>query len=164
VEDREKGKPRISVRNYHRRDRADVLRIAVESFGGVCLDENVEKQFGKIGRRWQDHKEDTIDYDLGANSASAFVAEVNGKVVGFLCARLYYQRSTGHVANLAVAPDCQGMGVGKALIQAALDHFRDRGMQYARIETLEQNIKAKEFYPAVGFKEVGRQIFYFMKL
>ena len=56
------------------------------------------------------------------------------------------------------------MGVGKALMAAALDHFRDCGMLYARIETLEQNIKAQNFYPSVGFKEVARQIFYVMEL
>lgn len=154
----------ITVRRYHRRDHAEVLRIAVESFRGVCMDENIENQFGPIVQGWQEHKREIIDYDLTSNPGSAFVAEVDGRVAGFVCTRLYHQRSTGHVANLAVASEYQGQGVGKALMQAALEHFRGNDMRYARIETLEQNVKAQKFYPGLGFKEVGRQIFYFMEL
>ena len=154
----------ITARGYRRRDRDAVLRIAEESFRGVCIDENIQKQFAQIGGTWQEHKRGTVDYDLANNSSSTFVAEVDGKVVGFVCTRLQRYRLTGHVANIAVAAAFQGMGVGKALMAAALDHFRDSGMLYARIETLEQNIKAQKFYPALGFKEVARQIYYFMEL
>jgi len=78
--------------------------------------------------------------------------------------RIYSSVLTGHVANMAVRRRFQGMGVGKALMEAALDHFRREGMQYARVETLEQNFKGQRFYPAYGFKEIGRQIFYFREL
>jgi predicted N-acetyltransferase YhbS len=154
----------ITVRRYNRRDRHAVLKIAVESFSGVCLDENIEKAFGKIGAEWKQHKIDTIDYDLTNNPASCFVAEVEGEVVGFVCNRLYHNRSVGHVANLAVRTDMQGKGVGKALMNATLEFFRSSGMRYARIETLDQNERGKKFYPSLGFKEVGKQIFFFKKL
>jgi len=154
----------ITTREYRRRDRNVVLSIAQNSFGGVCIDENIEKLFGQIGGTWQEHKRDTVDYDLANNPYDTFVAEVGGRVVGFVCTRIQRNRLTGHVANMAVAPEFQGMGVGKALMAAALDHFRDCGMLYARIETLEQNTKAQKFYPSLGFKEVALQIYYFMEL
>ena len=154
----------IEVRKYQSRDRRAVLRIAVESFVGVCMDENIERQFGVVGDRWEDYKKEAIDYDLVNNPASTFVAVVDGEVAGFVCNRLYTSRSIGHVANLAVASQFQGKGVGKVLMRASLEHFRERGMRHARIETLEQNAKAQKFYPSLGFKEIGRQIFYFMKL
>jgi GNAT superfamily N-acetyltransferase len=154
----------ITTRQYKRRDRDAVLRIAEESFGGVCIDENIERGFGQIGGSWQEHKRSTVDYDLANNPYDTFVADVDGKTVGFICTRLQRYRLTGHVANLAVTAKYQRMGVGKALMAAALDHFRDAGMLYARIETLEQNVKAQKFYPALGFKEIARQIYYFMEL
>ena len=49
-------------------------------------------------------------------------------------------------------------------MEAALDYFRKEGMQYARVETLEQNFKGQRFYPSYGFKEIGRQVFYFREL
>ena len=154
----------VRVRKYHRRDREAVLRIAAESFRGVCLDENIEKAFGKTGASWQEHKMDTVDYDLEGHTASCLVAEVDGKVVGFACNRLYHNRSVGHMANLAVLEQYQGKGVGKALLGGSLDHFREMGMRFARIETLEQNERGQKFYTSAGFQEVGRQIFYFKKL
>ena len=154
----------ITTRPYRRRDRDAVLHIAEESFAGVCIDENIEKAFGQIGGSWQEHKRSTVDYDLANNPYDTLVADVDGKTVGFICTRLQRYRLTGHVANLAVTPKCQGMGVGKALMAAALDHFRDCGMLYARIETLEQNAKGQKFYPSLGFKEIARQVYYFMEL
>lgn len=154
----------IKVRGYRRRDKARVFEVAVESFDGLSLDQNIEKMFGEIADTWQKSKKDHVDYDLSGSPHSAFVAVVGGEVVGFICNRIYRQRATGHVTNLAVASQFQGQGVGRALVEASLKHFRDKGLRYARIETLEQNEKARGFYPKLGFKEVGRQVFYVKEL
>ncbi len=153
------------VRPYARRDFEAVMRITEESFEGFCLDENMEKHFGVMAdTTWQERKRRGIEYDLRANPKHAFMAELDGKVVGFICTRLYGELLTGHIANLAVAKACQGQGIGKALIRRSLEHFREQGMHYARIETLEQNYKGQHLYPSFGFKEIGRQIFYWREL
>lgn len=141
-----------------------MLRIAETCFSGVCLDENIEGAFGEIGAPWREHKRDSVDFDLTNNAASALVAVADGKVVGFICNRLYRSRSTGHVANLAVMQAYQGRGIGKALLRASLDYFRAQGMRHVRIETLAQNEKACRLYPSLGFEEVGHQIHYYKKL
>ncbi len=41
---------------------------------------------------------------------------------------------------------------------------KSEGMEYARIETLEQNAVGQHFYPKLGFKEVSRQILYMMPI
>ena len=155
----------VTVRKYHSRDRDAVMDITDRGFEGFCLDENVEKLFGDIsGTSWQSRKKKAIQYDLDHRPADTLIAEVDGKVAAYACTRLYRNRSVGHVANMAVAPEYQGQGVGKALLKAALEHFRENGMDYARIETLEQNYKAKKFYPKMDFKEVGKRIYYFREL
>ena len=85
-------------------------------------------------------------------------------MVGFACNRLYRHRSVGHVTNVAVTPEFQGKGVGKALIDASLERFREKGARYVRIETLQQNAKGLNCYPSLGFKEVGRQVYFFKEL
>jgi len=155
----------VTIRKYRSRDKAAVLDITERSFDGFCLDQDIDRHFGLInGRPWQERKKNGIEYDLCYQPSDTFVAEVDGKTVGFVCTRLYQDQWIGHVANMAVAPEFQGRGIGKALMQAALDHFKEHRMRYARIETLEQNYKGRKFYPAVGFKEVARQIYYFMEL
>ena len=157
--------PEVIVRKYRRSDRTSVLAITKESFGGFCLEASMEEHFGPIaGTTWSERKQDGIDFDLRRNSAHTFVAEVGGEVVGYCATRIYSSVLTGHVANMAVARQYQGIGAGKALMAAALDHFRKEGMQYARVETLEQNEKGRHIYPSFGFKEIGRQIFYFREL
>jgi ribosomal protein S18 acetylase RimI-like enzyme len=156
---------RILVRKYRRADRQTVLDITEDSFGGYCLEANMEKHFGSIaGTTWSERKLEGIDYDLRRHPNDTFVAEVDGEVAGYVATRIYSNVLTGHVANMAVLRRFQGIGVGKALMEAALNHFRREGMQYARVETLEQNFKGQRFYPAYGFKEIGRQIFYFREL
>jgi ribosomal protein S18 acetylase RimI-like enzyme len=155
----------VVVRNYKRRDRDAVLRITDESFGGFCIDANMEAHFGQIAETsWQDRKRQGIDYDLRRNHDHVFVAEIDDCVVGYVCNRLYREHSIGHIANMAVARDYQSRGVGKALLRRSLEHFRECDMRYARIETLEQNYKGQSLYPLFGFKEIGRQIFYLREL
>lgn len=156
---------KITVRKYKAKDRSAVLLITERSFPGFCMDENIEKQFGRInGTGWQQRKTGSIEYDLDTNPEHTFVAEVAGELVGFICARLHRSYSIGHIANLAVAPEFQSCGVGKALLGAALRHFRKNGIKYARLETMTNNSRAQNFYASVGFQEIGRQVFYFTEL
>ncbi len=153
------------LRRYRRRDREAVLRITRESFAGVCLDHRIEQRFGRMqGTAWQERKAAGIDSDLTRHPQDAFVAELEGNVVGFVCTRVYRSTSTGHIANLAVSREHRGRGVGRALVEHALEHFRAEGLSFARIETLEQNEAGRHLYPAAGFEEIGRQVFYFRRL
>ena len=155
----------VSIRNYRRSDRQTVLQITEESFGGFCLEAEMEEHFGLIAETtWQERKRGGIDYDLRCNPEHTLVAEQGGEVVGYLCSRVYRDQKMGHIANLAVAREQQGQGIGKMLLAAALEHLRDCGMRYARIETLAGNYKGRKLYPAFGFKEVGRQVFFMREL
>ena len=155
----------VTIRQYRRRDRSAVLEITGRAFNGRCLECNVEERFGTVGGdRWQERKKSGIQYDLKHRPRDTLVAEVDGQVVGFVCTRLYRSRSIGHVANLAVAPEYQGQGIGRSLVEAALDHFRNHGMKHARVETLANNEKARGLYPKLDFEEVARRIYYFREL
>ncbi|SVE50433.1 uncharacterized protein METZ01_LOCUS503287, partial [marine metagenome] len=70
----------------------------------------------------------------------------------------------GWIPNVAVDPTHQGAGVGRQLMEHAIDFMRAEGMEAAKIETLQQNDVGSNFYPSVGFKEVGLQIHYLMRL
>ena len=64
----------------------------------------------------------------------------------------------------AVDAEHRGAGIGRKLIEFALDHFRSLGLKYARIETLDQNPAGQKLYPSFGFREIARQIHYGMPL
>jgi ribosomal protein S18 acetylase RimI-like enzyme len=66
---------------------------------------------------------------------AALVAELDGKVVGYLAYELNAQDGVGDVVLLAVHPDYQNRGIGTELNNAALEKMAAGGMKMARVET-----------------------------
>jgi amino-acid N-acetyltransferase len=60
--------------------------------------------------------------DLAANG---FVAEFEGRIVGFAALEVYSQK-LAELRSLAVSPEMQGCGVGKRLVQACVERARER--------------------------------------
>lgn len=83
-----------------------------------------------------------------------WVAEVNGLVVGGIV--LILENSFATIANLAVEPDYNGMGLGKALMSTAENECRNLGMHEIRLKThvlIPENVR---LYEHLGWVETGR--------
>ena len=151
----------FTIRKFRQSDQQRILEITVASFDGVSVDQNIERFWGTIeGKTWQWRKKQNILDDLDANPAGVFVAEAEGKVVGYVITRTNQQTGIGWIPNMAVDARHRGKGMGKRLLQQAIDYLKQAEMKYAKIETLEQNTLGQRFYPRMGFKEVARQIHY----
>jgi ribosomal protein S18 acetylase RimI-like enzyme len=85
-------------------------------------------------------------------------------VVGFVSTRVDREAAKGRIPNLAVDAAARGQGIGRKLIQHAIDYLRREGMAVVMIETMENNAIGQRLYPSFGFQEVGRQIHYALKL
>jgi len=120
---------------------------------------------GIMGERdWRWRKARHVDEDIAANPDGVFVAEEEGKVLGYISTRIDGEAGKGRIPNLAVDKIAQGRGVGRQLIEHALDYFRHEGMAFAMIETMVNNPVGQHLYPSCGFVEAGRQIHYAVKL
>ncbi len=64
----------------------------------------------------------------------------------------------GDVESLAVANDARGTGVGTALLEAAREEFRRRGVSYWAISVVEANADAARLYERVGFRPWTRYL------
>ena len=155
-----------SIRTYRPQDLPRLQDITALTFGPVSIDRNMEQLLGPFGTGgWQARKLAAIADDCQAQPDGVFVAEdAAGRVVGYVTTRLNAAASIGWIPNLAVDPSHQGKGLGRALLLHALEFFRQRGMQVAKIETLEQNPVGQSLYASLGFQEVARQIHYGMRL
>ncbi|MBI3240723.1 MAG: GNAT family N-acetyltransferase [Chloroflexi bacterium] len=85
-----------------------------------------------------------------AHADYATVAEAGGKMIG-------YQISTGgrhggHLARLAVQPESQGRGLGRALVSDLIRHFEKRGLSQITVNTQKNNVASLALYKAVGFE------------
>jgi len=54
--------------------------------------------------------------------------------------------------SIAVSPTAQSGGIGKALVAAANDEFRRRGIKQYRVAVWAENTAANRFYQKCGFK------------
>lgn len=155
----------LRIRNARHGDLKAIRRITAAAFDGLSAEQNAERIFGgPVGPSWQERRCRYVERDVRYWPRDAFVAEVDGRVVGYVTTAVDSFTRSGHIRNLAVEPESQGRGIGKALIAHALVHFRAHGMRYAQIEALEQNARCLALYPHLGFREIARQVMYFRAL
>ena len=157
--------PAVSIRGFREADREAIKRLTLEAFAGVTLEQNVEEALGVLhGHDWRWRKARHIDDDIAANPDGVFVADAEGTVAGYITALVDRAAGKGRIPNLAVAREFRGQGLGRRLIEHALDYFRREGLGYAMIETMAQNPVGQHLYPACGFVEVARQVHFARKL
>jgi ribosomal protein S18 acetylase RimI-like enzyme len=155
----------VMIRNYRPKDLERLKQLTIASFEGVTLEQNVEQSLGTLhGKGWQWRKEKHIEEDVAAHPSGIFVAETDGVIVGYISTRIDPESGKGRIPNLAVDAAMRGQGLGRQLIERALDYFREQGMSYAMIETMAQNEIGQYLYPSCGFQEVARQVHYARRL
>lgn len=91
--------------------------------------------------------------DIGNAGARCWVAEDQGRLRGFLVARV----TTGEmeVLNLAVAADARRKGIGGALLQEAISWGEEMGARRVFLEVRAGNSTARQFYERNGFVPSG---------
>ena len=147
------------IRSYRSEDLPTLKRIMVSAFDGVSIDQGMQKLFGIIrDHDWQWRKARHLDEDVARDPSGIFVAEIDGRIIGFISTWQDCEAGIGHIPNLALEADCRGQGLGRQLIEFALQHFRESGLTHAKIETLVQNAIGEHLYTSLGFREVARQI------
>jgi ribosomal protein S18 acetylase RimI-like enzyme len=157
----------IVIRPYRPSDRASVIALTVEAFSGVSIDHNLDTKLGSVaGQDWRWRKGRDIENDIDAPECELAMAELeqSGTPVGYVTMHFDQDSKIGWIHNLAVDTSLRGQGLGRRLIEHALNRFRAAGMTVAKIETLEQNEIGRHLYPALGFREIARQIHYAMPL
>ena len=82
--------------------------------------------------------------------AEHLLALLDGAPVG--TARMLVEGETGKIGRVAVLAGARGKGIGAALIRAAVDRLRERGLRVAR---LGAQTHALGFYEGLGFRAEG---------
>ncbi|MEI2642679.1 MAG: GNAT family N-acetyltransferase [Candidatus Nanopelagicales bacterium] len=57
-----------------------------------------------------------------------------------------------YLAELYVQPAHRGKGIGRALLQATLDHARSKGAGYLDLGTSEDDVAARHLYESLGMR------------
>jgi len=97
------------------------------------------------------------------------VAERDGRVIGALVGEsedpaegsdtFEVPTSTAHVHDIAVLPDAQGGGVGRALMARFEQVLRERGVKSYGLDVMAGNDGARAFYEGLGL-QLAQMTFY----
>lgn len=149
----------MDIRPYRPEDLPILKQMTVEAFDGVSIDQGIEREFGLINEHdWRWRKARHLDEDVARDPQGMFVVEIDGQIAGYISTWCDREAGIGHIPNIVFAPVYRGRGLGRQLINYALDHFRRQGLTHAKIETLVQNDVGNHLYSSLGFREVARQI------
>ena len=115
---------------------------------------------------WTDEypSNESIDFDLSRDAL--FVLKMDGKinaaisleedeVVDNLTCWDKTLAPEGEVARVAVLPEAQNKGLGRIMMQYAMDELKRRGYKGIHILVNKHNIKAIRCYEVFGFRTVG---------
>jgi ribosomal protein S18 acetylase RimI-like enzyme len=110
---------------------------------------------------WQ-RRRGRYEQTLSESSGLLFVAERGGRVVGALIGEVEdpadgsdtyaVPTSTAHVHDLAVLPEAQGAGIGRALMERFEQELRERGTKSYGLDVMAGNEVAVRFYAALGLE------------
>jgi RimJ/RimL family protein N-acetyltransferase len=111
--------------------------------------------------RTDEKQREWIQQLLENERETAFVAEVDGEVVGWIMfsspnrARLAHTGSIG----ILIKKEYRNIGIGKLLIQAVLDWATEHPtIEKVCLGVFETNTRARALYKKMGFIEEGRKI------
>ena len=80
-----------------------------------------------------------------------FVGLLDDRVMGSIM--VGYEGHRGWINYLAVAPECQGRGFGRMLVQKATYELKKMGCLKVNLQVRRSNTSVVEFYKHLGFKE-----------
>ena len=125
----------------------DALRLWNEGFAGYFLDMTLS--LDSLLARWR---------ACGLSPELSLAAFVDGRPAGFVVNGLRDAGGGREAWNggTGVAPEFRRRGLGKALVAAALDVYRERGAATATLEALAQNKAAISLYEQLGYGIAGR--------
>ncbi len=127
-------------------------------------------------QRHYDHPQltaDEIERDLAAGPRPAFsgenvilAARAAGRLVGF-CWCVFFDPGTGleaEVAEIYVDEQYRSRGIGRRLLQRAVELFRERRVTFAAVWTRQNNPQAVRIYEEAGFRPTEQLVLTWLPL
>jgi GNAT superfamily N-acetyltransferase len=111
--------------------------------------------FARLYPDWQKQQREVVEkFCQGGEHTSAWVAEVEGVIAGFIVYALNDAEKMGVVELLAVHPEYQHRGVATSLNTFALDQMRASGMTMASLQTGGDpgHAPARKAYEKAGYR------------
>ena len=129
------------LRDLKTTDVAAICEINKEALGYSFSLEETASQLAKLSQ-------DSHHYLLG------FEDSTSHDLLGYVHAEVYeslYSKPGFNILALAVLPQRQGKGIGKALLEGLEQETKRRGYEFIRLNSADHRLGAHVFYEKVGY-------------
>jgi ribosomal protein S18 acetylase RimI-like enzyme len=129
----------VHIRRLKKEDSADVDRIYA-----AITRKPVSADFKRVVADHADRED-----------SACFVAEINGKVVGFMISYIltagFGMAQSAWIPTMGVSPDQMGQGIGAALAEEIFAFYRSRGIENVYTSVRWDSTDLLSFFKILGF-------------
>ena len=125
-----------------------VYRVAVDQMSVVIGEEKLTVPFQKT------YPFDSVKKDV-EESDFAVVVENGDAIAGFATVKHGEWNNRAVLTGIFVAPESRGKGIGRALLETAVNYAKTRSARCLFVETQNVNYPAIRFYRHAGFEFCG---------
>ena len=118
--------------------------MTIADFDGIC-----EVWKNHVGTNPVDDSAEGFAKYIRRNPTTSFVAEDNGKIVGTILAGHDGRRGLFH--HVSVLPEYQKQGIGKMLVDNAMDALEKEGITKVLLVVFKDNDNGNAFWEHIGF-------------
>jgi ribosomal protein S18 acetylase RimI-like enzyme len=112
-------------------------------------------------QRAEDFYSTWITLEVQGRAQTVLVAaSAANQPLGYVSCHLDSARREGQIGLVGVNPEVRGRGIGRGLIRAALDWYRNHGAQVVTVVTQGNNRPAQRLYQQCGFLTQNLQLWY----
>jgi ribosomal protein S18 acetylase RimI-like enzyme len=133
------GKNQVLVRRLKKGDAAEIRKIYSAITNRPC-----DLDFKRI-----------VGDEIRRETDASFVAEVNGKVVGYMISYITFGNfgvdKCAWIANFGVYPKLMGQGIGKKLAEGIFNHYRQEGVTNVFTTVIWDSTDLLSFFKSLGF-------------
>jgi len=145
------GEPRFFIRRMKEDDLPEVRTIEALSFSNPWSDDTFR---GEI-------QNTSISFPLAVVRRPDNPVVAEDKVVAYI---IYWQIGDDvQINNVAVHPDCRGLGLGEAMMRHVIARVRAAGASFVTLEVRQSNTPALTLYKKLGFEIMGTRKNYYTK-
>lgn len=98
-------------------------------------------------------KREHFEAELSGRYSFPFVAETDGKLVGYVCLMSLFEEA--QILDIAVSPEHRGRGIALELMEHACAVAREKHAEVLALEVRASSAAAIGLYQRTGFKRVG---------
>ena len=129
----------VQIRNLQKNDADEINRI----YAAITM-KPVDPDFKRV-----------VEKHSQRDDEACFVAELNGKVVGFMISYIltagFGMPKSAWIATLGVDPSFMGQGIGETLAEEILNHYKAQGVENVYTSVRWDSTDLLSFFKTLGF-------------